>query len=156
MPTGTVSATVPIAQAAPMGVETPCMEVREAGAESVHSVEPAAKATVPSLQLHLTVIGQKGQFFAFTLPENQPKVIGRDDRADVVLLINGEADTKLSGKHCTMQWTDGRVFVCDNNSTNGTFVNGSQVIPGSLQQLEEGCILRIGSREYRVSMGPQA
>lgn len=150
---GIVGPTTPVNQSGvgttPIELENPFAEVRESGTTPKQAAKPGSSAS--ALHLSLTVIGHKDQAFSFTLPQDQPMVIGRDNRADVILLINGETDSRLSGTHCTMQWSQGRLFVSDNRSTNGTFVNGAQVVPGSLQQLENGALLRIGSREYRVN-----
>ena len=105
----------------------------------------------PMLHVLLTVIGHKDQSFSFDLGMDQPAVLGRDDRADIALKINGQGDPKMSGRHCTLQWSKGKLFVADNNSTNGTFVKGARVVPGSLQQLENGATIKLGAREYRVS-----
>lgn len=136
----------------PIAPENSSTDVRESPSFATVPLEPAG----PTVQLRLTVIGRRDQVFDFSLTENQPKTIGRDDRADVVLQINGEMDTKMSGCHCTIQWSGGRLFVSDNQSTNCTFVDGAQVIPGSLQQLEHGSVLRIGSREYRLGISTEA
>lgn len=134
----------------PISAEVP--EVEEAIPEqALYSAIPT-EPSGPSLHLKLTAIGHMDQSFAFALPKDQPKTVGRDDRSDIVLRINGETDPKMSGRHCTLQWDGSRLFVSDNRSTNGTFVNGGQVIPGSVQQLENGCVLRIGSREYRINI----
>lgn len=139
------SATIPVEQAAP--IPTPSYPTAPPKPK-----KKANKETEPSLSLHLTVIGHKDQSFGFTLPKSQPKTIGRDDRADIALVVKGEADPKMSGVHCTMQWDGERIYICDNKSTNGTFVNGAYLLPGSLQVLENGSLLRVGSREYRVTI----
>ena len=103
----------------------------------------------------MTVLGRADQFFDFQLPEGEGVTIGREDCSDVVLMIGGETDSKLSAQHCAMCWEKGRLFVTDKKSTNGTFVNGVKLIPGVFQQLENNATLRIGSREYRVSLSVQ-
>ena len=49
--------------------------------------------------------------------------IGRAEDNDVVI-----QDSRVSRYHCILtQYDDGRVVICDNHSTNGTFVNGQQI-----------------------------
>ena len=58
-------------------------------------------------------------------------------------------DTALSGLHCTLSSKGNHLFIKDNDSTNGTFVNG---VPVSGQhELEQDDTILIGSYEYRVS-----
>ena len=116
---------------------------------------PVQEKPARKLNVHMTVLGHADQFFDFQLPEGEGVTIGREDCSDVVLMIGGETDSKLSAQHCAMCWEKGRLFVTDKKSTNGTFVNGVKLIPGVFQQLENNATLRIGSREYRVSLSVQ-
>lgn len=107
--------------------------------------------TTPCLQLCFTTIGHRDQVFRFTIPADKSTVLGRDNRADVIVAVNGQTDPKLSGRHCALYWTSGKLYVSDQNSTNGTAVNGSKLVPGTQQKLEQNDLLRIGGREFRVS-----
>lgn len=49
--------------------------------------------------------------------------IGASAGCDVVM----DQDT-VSGLHCTLTWRDGRWYVRDEESTNGTFVNGERIL----------------------------
>ncbi len=58
-------------------------------------------------------------------------------------------DTALSGLHCTLLSKENHLYIKDNDSTNGTFVNG---VPVSGQhELEQDDTILIGSYEYRIS-----
>ena len=58
-------------------------------------------------------------------------------------------DTALSSVHCSLMRKGNRLFIKDEKSTNGTFVNG---VPISGQfELSQDDIVLIGSYEYRVS-----
>lgn len=147
-----ISATGPVSE--PFGATGPVDGISPPGPFDLGGTDFATEPMTPagpSMHVLLTVIGHKDQSFSFDLGLDQPAVLGRDDRADIALKINGQGDPKMSGRHCTLQWSKGKLFVADNNSTNGTFVNGARVVPGSLQQLENGATIKMGGREYRVS-----
>jgi pSer/pThr/pTyr-binding forkhead associated (FHA) protein len=73
-------------------------------------------------------------------PRDEPLVVGRRSTSDICI-PNGQ----VSSRHCQLQgkktgpWT-----LLDLNSTNGTFVEGEQLIPGDKRKLEDGVLLRLG------------
>ena len=71
-------------------------------------------------------------------------VIGRGRGADVVL-----AEVTISRAHAAIGFDDGRFFVQDLASTNGTLVNGSRA---ERQQLKDGDELRMGRLIIGVSV----
>ena len=58
-------------------------------------------------------------------------------------------DTALSGLHCTLISNNGKIFIRDEKSTNGTFVNGVPIL-GNFE-LNQDDIILLGSYEYRIS-----
>jgi hypothetical protein len=80
---------------------------------------------------------------------------------DRFTLGRGDADRRidddgLSRIHATVYREDDRVWIVDENSTNGTFVNGQQV-HGSGTPLKDGDIIRIGNHtNLQVSISEQA
>lgn len=75
----------------------------------------------------LVVVGGKfrGQEFAL---KNGDNVLGRDGSCDVVFQVEG-----VSKKHLTITITDDIVYVQDNGSSNGTFLNGRIVKRSSMK-----------------------
>ena len=74
--------------------------------------------------------------------------IGRSDVSDIVL-----DDAGLSRKNTTFFIDEGELFVADENSLNGTFVNGDKVT-GRPLLLSSGDIVKLGSNTtIRVSIG---
>lgn len=57
------------------------------------------------------------------------------------------ADTAVSEKHCEIECQNGKFYVKDLNSSNGTFVNGTRIHAST--EIFIGCILRLGRYEYR-------
>lgn len=77
---------------------------------------------------------------------NTTYTIGRSASKAQLAITKDEA---LSGLHCTLSAQNGRVYVKDEGSMNGTFVNGVP-IDGKFE-LHSDDVLLIGSYEYRVS-----
>ena len=74
-------------------------------------------------------------------------------RGDVDVRID---DDGLSRLHATIYREGDRVWIVDENSTNGTFVNGAQVRSAGTP-LNDGDIVRIGNHtNMRVSVAPRA
>jgi TolB protein len=68
-------------------------------------------------------------------------VIGRGGGCDIVL-----SDDQVSRRHAELSKTDGRWFVCDLGSANGTFVNDGQLAPNERLPLNAGDRVRFGPR----------
>lgn len=80
--------------------------------------------SVPSYELRLYAIGYTEIEHTFRLEQGRKVTVGRNGKADIILDSN---DKKLSGVQCRMQWEDGKLYVWDMDSTNGTFVNGVSI-----------------------------
>src|SRR4051812_28594456 len=78
----------------------------------------------------------------------QEVTIGRTDASTLVL-----SDSGLSRRNTTIFRDGDTVLVVDENSLNGTILNGSK-ITGAAQELRDGDVLRIGSdTSIRISIG---
>ncbi len=81
--------------------------------------------------------------FAKNFPINKMKMtIGRNADNDVVI-----PETTVSGSHAAIVNEGGNWFIVDNNSTNGTFVNGTKV---SKQRLNNGDMIKLGGANLKV------
>ena len=65
----------------------------------------------------------EGKVEEFSLPEGPPLIVGRE-RGDIPL-----ANRSVSASHCTFSVEAGVVFLMDNGSTNGTFLNRQKLKP---------------------------
>jgi len=93
--------------------------------------------------LHIT-----GPFGSKTVSVDTELSIGRTDQASVAL-----DDSGLSRINTTFFVDDGELLVADENSTNGTFVNGEK-IEGRPRVLKNGDRLKLGTHtEIRVDTG---
>lgn len=95
------------------------------------------------IQVTLYKVGP-GEEESYRLNVKDEVVIGRNKDCQLSL----EHDSALSGRHCSIIYRDGYIYVRDEKSTNGTYVNGVPIV-GEFK-VEKDDILLIGSSEYRV------
>lgn len=123
------------------------------GSQSVGKTEPVGSATlfIPKrarkYKLRLYAIGYGHIKYILKLEEGKDTTIGRTDKADIIL---DSSDKKLSAVHCKVRWEDGKLYVWDMNSSNGTFVNGVPIRDFGRVLVRDGETIRMGSYEYRV------
>src|SRR2546430_17740644 len=90
----------------------------------------------------MTAGKSKGQAVPVNLPQF---IIGRDPQCNL-----RPASAAISKRHCAVLVKEGKVFVRDFDSTNGTFVNDVP-IKGEVPLKHED-ILKIGPLEFKVVM----
>lgn len=78
---------------------------------------------------------QKGEDFRLREGQN---LIGSDSTSDVVL-----GDSTISGKHASLRYKDGKFFLTDLDSTNGTFLN-EQTDSVAREELKDNDVVRLG------------
>lgn len=71
-----------------------------------------------------------------------PMMLGRERGADIV-----RTSRKVSGKHARFSLDDGRYTITDWQSSNGTYVNNSRLVPHVPQTISQGDRLRFGDEE---------
>lgn len=74
-----------------------------------------------------------------------PFVVGKSRMADFTV----EGNTYISRKHCRITKRDGKFYIEDLNSTNGTFLDGEQI--RGRTELKKGMQLVLADRKYRVT-----
>lgn len=102
---------------------------------------------VPMYELRLYAIGYNGIVHTIRLEQGRKMTVGRNGKADIIL---DSEDKKLSGVQCSMQWDNGKLYVWDMDSTNGTFVNGVSIKSMGRVAVHDGETIRMGSYEYRI------
>lgn len=108
----------------------------------------AQKASQNVTTLVLKAIGYENIERRIELPEGVEITVGRSGKADIILDSN---DPKLSGIHCAMKSENGKIYVRDMDSKNGTFVNGIPIKQMGRVAVHKGETIRMGSYEYRIS-----
>ncbi|HJZ91314.1 MAG TPA: FHA domain-containing protein [Gemmataceae bacterium] len=76
-------------------------------------------------------------------------VIGRDPQCQL-----RPASPAVSKQHCALNVRDGKVYVRDCGSTNGTFINGEQV--AAEREVKAGDRLRVGPLEFDLMIDTSA
>jgi two-component system, cell cycle response regulator len=74
--------------------------------------------------------------------------MGRAPEADIVI-----DDKRVSKIHCTIQYRKGSIVVEDNESTNGTFVNGVRI---QKETLTANALLQVGATIMKIEFKNQA
>ncbi|MGL4345631.1 MAG: FHA domain-containing protein [Cellulosilyticaceae bacterium] len=96
----------------------------------------------------LTLIDLANPMYRLEMTIQDQVIIGRNkERCDMVLV----GDDAVSGVHCKLYNTNGKLFLVDLASTNGTFING--VKADKIMSLKEQDVLQIGSKKYRLLYG---
>lgn len=80
-----------------------------------------------------------------TFPVRLPIVVGRSEEAKFRI-----QQDRVSRKHCEFFEQDGRVYLRDLGSTNGTLLDGELIETSAKIPLESGGVVRVGSLEFRV------
>jgi len=91
----------------------------------------------------------QGQAGIFTVLPGQEIRAGRD--ASQCGIVLGEA--RVSSVHASLKVEGGQLWVRDENSNNGTLVNGNRVQPGVWSPVPQGSILRFGPVEFSARLG---
>jgi hypothetical protein len=79
------------------------------------------------------------------VPAGTSVLLGRDPAQSLVAAAFGQYDN-VSRRHATVQVDDGgHATIRDENSTNGTFVNGDRVLPGAEVRLVDGDRIRLAA-----------
>lgn len=79
------------------------------------------------------------------VPAGTSLLLGRDPAASLVAAAFAECEN-VSRRHATVIVDDeGHASIRDENSTNGTFVNGDRVLPGVAVRLADGDVVRLAA-----------
>jgi hypothetical protein len=111
-------------RSAPLGVSTEVLPTKRS-----HAV------TLPPMVVRPLAVRGAGPF-----PEHIR--LGRGSDCDVRLELSF-----VSKHHATLGWNDGRLFVIDAGSVNGTAVDGVRLAPGERAQLRPSGTLHVGPLE---------
>lgn len=79
----------------------------------------------------------------FPINDGSSTRLGRSSKSDIVL----ESDDYVSGDHARITRHGGLLYVEDNGSTNGTYVNEKKTVGAT--PLREGDSVRVGSTTFR-------
>jgi hypothetical protein len=92
-----------------------------------------------------TLTGATG---VYTILAGQEVRAGRD-QAQCVIALN---EPRVSGVHASLKLEGGQLYVRDENSNNGTLVNGNRLSPGLWSPVPPGSIVRFGPIEFSAAV----
>ena len=110
-------------------------------------IDSATQSAKPACYVELVDIPYGAHPQRFVVPLGEPVTFGRNSRARYVL---NASDAQLSGLHFSLLVRDGSICVRDENSTNGTYINGVSIVGTGWNQIRSSEKLRAGSSEYRL------
>ncbi len=108
------------------------------------AVAAAAPAGAPPAT-RATLSGSAG---TFTIVAGVEMQAGRDGSACGILLT----EPRISGVHASLKLDAGQLLIKDENSNNGTQVNGNRLPPGAWTPVQNGSLLRFGPVEFSVRL----
>ncbi|HWP09844.1 MAG TPA: FHA domain-containing protein, partial [Polyangiaceae bacterium] len=107
------------------------------------------QAQPPSPYGGATTATLQGQAGIFTVMAGQEMRAGRDAAQCGIVLSEG----RVSSVHATLKLEGGQLWVRDENSNNGTLVNGNRLSPGVWSPVPQGSIVRFGPVEFSARIG---
>ncbi|HVK67806.1 MAG TPA: FHA domain-containing protein [Polyangium sp.] len=87
-----------------------------------------------------------GSLGIFTFNPGTEMRVGRD-AATCQIVVN---EPRVSGSHAVIKFENGQLFVRDENSNNGTSINGNRIPPLVWTPVSPGAMLRFGPIEFNV------
>lgn len=110
-----------------------------------------ATAESGAMALHFRNL-RTGRVVQLSLPANGTIMIGREGLLSGQFPADG-SQSNVSRVHMSLLQRDGNVFIRDERSTNGTYVNYREVTPGREVSIESGSVIELGpnARENRYS-----
>jgi hypothetical protein len=85
-------------------------------------------------------------------------IVGRkfeEFKPDLDLTEYGAEQLGMSRQHAILRPTENSLLLSDLGSTNGTFLNGGQIVLGKAQALENDDIISLGALHFRVNIVSQ-
>ncbi len=101
--------------------------------DKMQTIKHAAIDAKSSLIPRLVVAGKSKSL------NNKIVSIGRSKTNQVII-----SDPKVSKFHATIYFDNGVCYIQDNDSTNGTYVNGNQILSGRKVKLKNGDKIKMG------------
>lgn len=105
------------------------------------AAEPVAAASNREIKLQCVAGPNAGQKYRFH--EGQSITIGRAAGKNAISVSGCE---NVSGVHCRISVSDGRVVVTDLNSTNGTYLDNQRLVPNQEMPALNGSVIYLGNK----------
>ncbi len=111
-------------------------------AETEGTEQEAEEPGEPDEKVRLTLGGMNSDDVRI-VEFSDKATLGRRSTNSVVI-----SDNAVSGEHCRLTYSDGKVIVEDMGSTNGTILNGEKI---TVSEIKNGDVLILGKTKYKIS-----
>ena len=111
-------------------------------AETEGTEQESGKPGEPDEKVRLTLGGMNSDDVRI-VEFSDKATLGRRSTNSVVI-----SDNAVSGEHCRLTYSDGKVIVEDMGSTNGTILNGEKI---TVSEIKNGDVLILGKTKYKIS-----
>lgn len=86
------------------------------------------------------------QYFEIVLDRDELVIGKKAGLVDVVIPFN----KMISRKHCQITRRDGKCFIIDEGSANGTYINGERIVTKKAYQVKQGDIIRLADSNFQI------
>jgi hypothetical protein len=124
--------------------QAPSPEFMYGSANAVPAAPPGLAAPVGPVQRALL----QSQAGVFTVMPALEMHVGRDGTRCEILL----SEARISGLHASLKIEGAQLMVRDENSNNGTYINGTRLQPGVWTAAPNGSLLRFGPVEMNLRL----
>lgn len=113
---------------------------------------------LPPMPEHEIILIIRGMTEQIYLKDNLSITLGRADhksvsRPDIDLSRFGASERGVSREHARLEFKDGRLYIVDLGSTNGSFFRGERLKPNEPQLLRRGDEIILGRLAVQVMFG---
>lgn len=124
------------------------MRVDEVQANFLKMPDTQSAVVLPRFVIHVAYNGVwDGKVYPIGI---KPLQIGRQLSSDIILV---GSERFISKRHCEVYQQGGKVYIIDQNSTNGTFLDEQKAVPHQPYEWAESCILRLGPFSLTIHRG---
>jgi hypothetical protein len=149
--------------AAPVSSSDPCICLH---CESILSTGSVQALQQNDLAAFLDTLETQGALASLVIIDSRREVqlpgislvcLGRRDEErniypHIDLSYDGAASSGVSRRHACIHQSDQGIFIEDLGSTNGTFLNGQQLIPSQLYPLDHGDMVHLGQLKLAITV----
>jgi len=96
---------------------------------------------------HVVLTDVNSPMKSFQVPLNKSIIIGRKQEQCNIAL---DYDKSVSGRHCQVEVRDGRFYIQDLQSANGTYVNGNKILTET--EIFSGNVIKLGRLQVRFEV----
>lgn len=86
------------------------------------------------------------EYFEILVDKSEITIGKKPELVDKAITFN----KMISRKHCRIVRKSGEFYISDENSANGTYVNGKRIVPNQLVKIKKGDIIRLANSDFQI------